>query len=77
MRQQMSDLQAIQEQVDNIKNSYLSAIDDAKSKMDDQINQYERINGLVDHQVKMAQLLYGDKAYDTLDKYYNLQKRNN
>jgi len=52
--------------VDNIKDNYLDAIDDAKDKMDEQIDQYEQVNDLIDHNVKMVELLYGDKAYDSM-----------
>jgi len=77
MKQQMEDLENIQDLVDDIKDNYLDALDDAKEKMDDQIDQYERVNDLIEHNVKLVDLLYGDKAYDTMNKYYDLQKANN
>ena len=77
MKQQMDDLQDIQDKIDDIKENYLDAIDDAKDKMDDQIDQYERVNDLVEHNMKMVELLYGDKAYDSMQKYYGLQQENN
>ncbi len=77
MKQQMEDLENIQDLVDDIKDNYLDALDDAKQKMDDQINQYERVNDLIEHNVKLVDLLYGDKAYDTMNKYYDFQKANN
>ena len=77
MKQQMSDLEDIQGYVDDIKENYLDALDDAKDKMDDQIEQYERVNDLIDHNVKLVQMIYGDKAYNTMQKYYQMQKENN
>lgn len=77
MKQQMSDLQDVQDLVDDIKDNYLDAIDSAKDKMDQQIDQYERVNDLVEHNVKLTELLYGDKAYATMDKYYDLIQKNN
>ena len=77
MKQQMDDLGNVQELIDNIKENYLDGLDDAKEKMDDQIDQYERVNDLIDHNVKLVQMLYGDKAYDTMNKYYDMQKANN
>ena len=77
MKQQMDDLGDVQELVDDIKEGYLDALDEAKEKMDDQIDQYERVNDLIDHNVKLVQMLYGDKAYDTMNKYYDMQKANN
>ena len=77
LKQQMDSLENIQDLIDEIKDTYLDALDDAKDKMDDQIDQYERVNDLINHNVKLTQLLYGDKAYGTMQKYYNLQKANN
>ena len=77
MKQQMDDLEKIQDLVEEMQDNYLDAIDKARDKMDEQIDQYERVNKLIDHNVKLTQLLYGDKAYDTMDKYYEKQKQNN
>ena len=77
MKQQMDDLADVQDLVDDIKDNYLDALDNAKDKMDDQIDQYERVNDLIDHNVKLTQMLYGDTAYNTMNKYYELQKANN
>ena len=77
MQQQMKDLQEIQDLSEKIMENYLDALDDAKDKMDDQIDQYERVNDLVEHNMKLTQMLYGDKAYDTMEKYYDYQKDNN
>ena len=77
MKQQMDDLGDVQDLIDDIKDNYLDALDNAKDKMDDQIDQYERVNDLIDHNVKLTQMLYGDTAYNTMNKYYELQKANN
>ena len=77
MKQQMDDLEKIQDLVEEMQDNYLDAIDKARDKMDEQIDQYERVNKLIDHNVKLTQLLYGDKAYDTMDKYYEKQKQHN
>jgi len=74
----MDSLEKIQDLQEEIREAYLDSIDDAKDKMDDVIDQYERINDLVEHNIKLTQLLYGDNAgFDTLDKYYAKQERNN
>ena len=77
MKNQENALLDIQDQIDQIKENYLDALDEAKDKMDDQIDQYERVNSLIDHNVKLVQMIYGDKAYNTMQKYYELQKKNN
>ena len=52
MKQQMDDLEKIQDLVEEMQDNYLDAIDKARDKMDEQIDQYERVNKLIDHNVK-------------------------
>ena len=75
-KDQTKALEEIDSLVEDIQKQYLDSLKDAKDKMDDQIDQYERINDLLDHGAKLAQLIYGDKAYASLEKYYNLQQDN-
>ena len=77
VKQEQDALSAIQDLTDEIAESYLDSIDAAKDALDEHIDQYERINDLIEHNVKLTELLYGDKGYDTLNKYYDLQKQNN
>ena len=70
-------LLAMQDLTDQIKEAYLDALDQAKDKMEDHIDQYDHINDLIEHNIKLTELLYGEKGYDTLNKYYQLQKNNN
>jgi len=41
--------------------------------MDEQIDNFEFISKLIDHDKKMVELMYGKDAYDSLGKYYELQ----
>ena len=77
VKQEQDALSAIQDLTDEIAESYLDSIDAAKDALDEHIDQYERINDLIEHNVKLTELLYGDKGYDILNKYYDLQKQNN
>jgi len=67
----------MQEQADAIRDSVLSGLDKAKSDMDDQISQFERVNSLIEHGAKLSEMLFGEKAYDNAVKFYNMQKENN
>ena len=74
----MEEVGKIQDLRDSIYDNYLDSIDDVKDKMGEVIDQYERINDLTEHNIKLTQLLYGDNAgYDILDKYYDKQAQNN
>lgn len=70
-------LTTMQEQADIIRDSVLSGLDKAKSDMDDQISQFERVNSLIEHGAKLSEMLFGEKAYDNAVKFYNMQKQNN
>lgn len=70
-------LTTMQEQADAIRDSVLSGLDKAKSDMDDQISQFERVNSLIEHGAKLSEMLFGEKAYDNAIKFYSMQKENN
>lgn len=56
---------------------YLNMLDQAKEKLDSQKEDYEQITNLLEHDKRLVELTYGEKAYAILDKYYKLQKQNN
>lgn len=76
VKKQEDALIELQELTDEMMQAYLDSIDAAKDAFDEHIAQYERIGDLIEHNIKLSELLYGDKGYDTLNKYYNLQKEN-
>lgn len=61
----------------DIEETYLNAIDKAQEKLDEQSEQYEFISDLIDHDKDVIGLIYGDKAYSQLAKYYEMQRKNN
>ena len=74
----MDSLEEVQDKQEEIQELYLDSIDKAKDKMDDVISQYERINDLVEHNIKLTELLYGDNAgFDIRNSYYSRQSVNN
>ena len=74
----MDSLEEVQDKQEEIQEFYLDSIDKAKDKMDEVVEQYERINDLVEHNIKLTELLYGDNAgYDIRDSYYSRQSLNN
>ena len=74
LMQQLEDVKDLQ---DEIKDAYLDMIDEANEKFDAQIEKYETITELIEHNMNVVELLNGDDAYDQLAKYYELQERNN
>lgn len=76
-KQVEEDLMEIFDTLDQLEKAYIDSLEAAGDAMDEVIDQYELVNDLIDHDVKMTQLLYGDKGYQTLNKYYEMQHRNN
>ena len=73
----MSQLEDVHDLVDEIGEAYLDMIDEANEKFDEQIEKYETVSDLIEHNMKVIELLNGDDAYSQLSKYYKLQERNN
>ena len=76
-KQLMDNLEDVQDLINDIKDSIYDAIDNAQDALNDQIDKYEYITDLIDHNSKVVEMLYGEDAYDSLAKYYNLQQKNN
>ena len=73
----MNNLQDVEKLIKDIKQSIFDAIDNVADAMDEQIDNFEFISKLIDHDKKMIELMYGKDAYDSLGKYYELQQENN
>lgn len=67
-----------QEAIKNIKDAYLSMIDKAQEEWDEQIEAYNKLSNLINHDMNIIKLLYGeDKSYAMLDQYYKKQNEYN
>lgn len=76
-KQLSDDMINVQELIENIQNSVYDLIDEADEAFDRQLGHYDQINGLLDHNMELVKLLYGDEAYASLTKYYDQATRNN
>ncbi len=72
----MDSLEDIRGLIDNIDEAYLDTIDDIEEQWDKQIEDYEFVNELLQHNIDLVNLLYGDKNYQAMDSYYQ-QMHNN
>lgn len=67
-----------QDAIKNIKDAYLSMIDKAQEKWDEQIESYNKLSNLINHDMNIIKLLYGeDESYAMLDQYYKKQNEYN
>lgn len=73
----MNHLISSQDAIDNIKKTYLSMIDQVEKGLKDQVSQYQIENDILKHDLNLIGLLYGDKSYDKMRKYYSYIETNN
>lgn len=72
-----SDLTDIDTLVENIQKSYINMMGEAKKAFSEQVSTYKQVSGILNHDMKIIQLLNGEDSYKELDKYYEKLERNN
>ena len=77
LKELMSQMEDVQSLIDDIGEAYLDTIDDVADQFDKQIEDYEYVEDLLEHDIDLLQLIYGDKNYDAMQKYYDTLTRNN
>ena len=75
-KQLISDLEEVAEIQEDIHQAYLGMLDEAQDKFDEQINTYEQITKLIEHDTDLIQLVYGDESYSKLTEFYEKQQEN-
>lgn len=74
--QLMTSLKDIRQIQDDTHNSYLKKIDEVNGKFNDQVKMYEQIQNIINHNMKVIQLISGDQVYGKLKEYYDKQEQN-
>ena len=74
--QLMSDLVDVTELQKEAHQAYLDMVDEAQEKFDEQVETFEQISSLVEHDMKLIELINGDEAYDKMARYYDIQQTN-
>lgn len=70
----MSELTDLQKQ---ISEAYLDMIDEVGEAFDEQVESYEYVGDLINHNMNMIKLINGDDAYTEMAQLYKEQKENN
>lgn len=76
LKQLMQQLQDVQAAIDAIDQAYLDTIDDVKSHFDEQIESYEFISDMLEHDMDLITLIYGESNYNSMNKYYETLNKN-
>ncbi len=69
----MKDLETLEDLENNVRDAFLESIDAVDEAFNRQKESYEFIGAQIEHDIKMIELLYGDKAYDKMEAYYDKQ----
>lgn len=72
----MTNLQDVLKLQEEIHESYMDMMDEAQDKFNEQIKSYQMISDLIDHDMKVISLVYGEQSYSQLAKYYDKQQQN-
>ena len=74
--QLMESLSNLVDLQDELYENIIEEIDIVQEKFDDQIESYEAITDMIEHDMKLIQLLYGEDSYGELAQYYEMQQKN-
>lgn len=74
-QQLMEELTNVKDLQDEIHQDFLDQMDEVQEKFDTQIDSYEYISGLLEHDLKLIQLHRGDDAYSEMAGYYEQQSQ--
>ena len=72
----MKQMQSIEDLIADIDKAYLDTIDDIADQFDKQQDDYDFINDLLQHDMDLLSMLYGDKNYDAMENYYRELEKN-
>ena len=61
---------------ESVWDNYIKKLDQAASNLKDINDQFGHISDELEYQKKLIELIYGDKAYDKMDKFYKAQQKN-
>lgn len=61
---------------EKIWDNYVKGLEQAKDNFEDINKEIEHLTDMLDYEKELIELIYGDKAYDLMSKYYETQQRN-
>ena len=76
MNNLMSSMEQAQQMINNIENSIFDVIGQIQESFDEQLQQIGFINDAIDHGRQLTQMIYGDKAFDQMQHFYQVQQQN-
>ena len=74
IEQSMLEMQQIQ---DDVYQAWLDTMDEINDKMAKQVEMYEQVSNIIEHDRKVIELVYGETDFDALARMYEMQHQNN
>ena len=74
IEQSMLEMQQIQ---DDVHQAWLDTMDEINDKMAKQVEMYEQVSNIIEHDRKVIELVYGETDFDALARMYKMQHQNN
>lgn len=74
LREQLEEIRDLEIQ---IRHYYIEMIEEAVTEFQKQVDQYDYINDIITHDLNLMSLMYGDRAYDSMNSYYEKIEQNN
>ena len=67
---------SLYELYESVWNNYINKLDQAADNLKDINDEFGHITNELEYERKLIELIYGDKAYDKMTKYYDAQQKN-
>ena len=77
LKELMDQMEEVEELINNIDEAYLDTIDDVQDQFDKQIEDYEYINDLIESNMDLLEIMYGEKNYNAMQNYYDMLQYHN
>ena len=74
--QLISDLNDIEDISEEVHQAYIDMMNEAQEKFEEQVSMYEQVSDLIEHDMKIIELVRGEDSYAELGKYYERQEEN-
>lgn len=76
LKEEMENLgKQLQELYKQVWDNYMEGLEQAAQGFEDINNEFEHLNKNLEYEKELIELIYGDKAYGLMSKYYETQKR--
>lgn len=66
---------SLNEMYEQVWNNYIDGLDQVTDNFEDINDEFERITNELEYEKELIELVYGDKAYDLMNKYYETQRK--